>query len=77
MEIKVNYYGKLAEIAGKSSEIISIEESSVLAVKKTLEQNYISMTDLTYQIAESNAILNENDSILTKELDIFPPFSGG
>lgn len=77
MNITVTYFGKLTELTGKSSEELTLEESTVKGVKSALEQKYSSMKDMTYQVAENNSILTNEDTIQTTTLDIFPPFSGG
>ena len=77
MNVTVTYFGKLTELTGKSSEELTLKESTVKGVKTALEQKYASMKDMTYQIAENNSILTNEATIQTTTLDIFPPFSGG
>ena len=77
MNVTVTYFGKLTELTGKSSEVLSIDDLSVKGVKSALELAYPSFKNRTYQIAENNSVLTSGDTIKTKNLDIFPPFSGG
>lgn len=77
MKVTVTYFGKLTELTGTTSEELTLEELSVKGVKGALEQKYPSMKNMTYQVAENNSILTNEDPIQTTTLDIFPPFSGG
>lgn len=77
MTVTVTYFGKLTEVTGKSYEELRLEAATVKGVKTALEQHYPSLKDMTYQVAENNSILTNEDTIQTTTLDIFPPFSGG
>lgn len=77
MNITVTYFGKLIELTGRTLEDITIEESSVVGVKTALEKAHPAFKNRTYQLAENNSILQQEDRLKTRALDVFPPFSGG
>ena len=77
MKITLSYFGRLTELTGKTSEVISVDDMRVRAIKVQLEQIYPTLKTMSYQLAENNNILNQEASIQTQRLDVFPPFSGG
>ena len=77
MEIYLTYYGRLTEITGKTSEQIEVEGVMASDIKKKLGSMYPSLQTMQFTLAENNALLGENDLFTSKQLDVFPPFSGG
>ena len=77
MIITLTYFGRLTELTGKSMESLDIKDETVRGIRKSLEEFYPTLCEMTYQLAANNSILNEDDSITVNRLDVFPPFSGG
>lgn len=77
MELHLTYFGQLAEITGNHDETLKITGDDVLALKEAIVMKYPGMQQLSFVVAQQNRLLNENDKITRRELDVFPPFSGG
>jgi len=77
MEITLKYYGKLVELIGKAEEVLSIENITVKELILWLENEYPELNQLTIKIAQNNRIGLIEDPIISTNIDVFPPFSGG
>ncbi len=77
MEVTLTYYGKLVELIGKTSEEINIDNSTVNELLLWLENEYPAIAQLSIQIAQDHTIGKLDDNITAKQIDVFPPFSGG
>ena len=77
MQITFHFFGQLAELTGGSSAQLDVEMTSVGNIRKKLIEHYPELNTMSFQLAADNAILREDESITTHEVDVFPPFSGG
>lgn len=80
MEIKVKYFGMIADITKKTEEMFIIEEASnsVNKLKLKLEIIYPKILVVNYSVAVNQKFLQNN--ILLKNKDtvaLLPPFAGG
>jgi len=79
MQIKVKYFGQIAELTDREDEIFSFESGltigdlrqRILAEYETLNTINFRMS-LNKEIVESETIISEND-----EIGMLPPFAGG
>lgn len=76
-DITVNYYGKLAELIGTNQELVQTTAESIGDFSLFLRQRHPSLCDMTLQIAQNNHIESSEAPLSSKEVDVFPPFSGG
>jgi molybdopterin converting factor small subunit len=77
MDITLTYYGKLVEVVGKSQELRDIQAITLQELVIWLEKEYPDLKRFSLKIAQNNAIGELKDEITSKNIDIFPPFSGG
>ncbi len=79
MELKILYFGMIAEITQKKEEILSVQEKcSLIELKNILKNEYQGLGSLSFKVAIDRKI--STDSILldsTNEIALLPPFSGG
>jgi molybdopterin synthase sulfur carrier subunit len=80
MDIKIKYFGAIADAIGKNEEMFSLESGriSLFDLKKQLENIHPGIQNISYSmavnqsIAKSDILVNAND-----ELALLPPFAGG
>lgn len=77
MDITLTYYGKLVEVVGKSQELRDIQAITLQELLIWLENEYPDLKNLSLKIAQNNTIGELEDEITSKNIDIFPPYSGG
>ena len=77
MDVTLTYYGKLVEVVGKSQELRDIQAITLQELVIWLEKEYPDLKRFSLKIAQNNAIGELKDEITSKNIDIFPPFSGG
>lgn len=79
MTIKVNYYGMLAEIVGKTSEELDFPLSDQgLLLKPYFETKYPKLHEMNYKIAVNQQFTEELDTKRNvSEIALMPPFAGG
>lgn len=77
MDVTLTYYGKLVEVVGKSKEVLDVEAITIQELVIWLENEYTDLKKLSLKIAQNNTIGELEDEITSKNIDIFPPFSGG
>jgi len=77
MDIKVLFFGVLAEVTGANCkqyhEVISFDE-----LKLRIQDDFPEVVHYNYRISVNNEIIN-NDAILrnSDEVALLPPFAGG
>jgi len=79
MELKVLYFGMIAEATNRKEETISLElGSNVNQLQNLLKDKYKNLQHLSFkvsvdkEISSSEVLLNPNN-----EIALLPPFSGG
>ena len=77
MDVTLTYYGKLVEVVGKSKEVLDVEAITIQELVLWLENEYPDLKKLSLKIAQNNTIGELEDEIISKNIDIFPPYSGG
>ena len=77
MKVRVNLWGILAEVAGKS--YISLSEISNLEQFTTeINQRYPAFKDLNYRISLNGVIKSGNKKLKESDvIDMVPPYAGG
>tara|TARA_R110002124_G_scaffold275831_1_gene446446 strand:+ start:297 stop:536 length:240 start_codon:yes stop_codon:yes gene_type:complete len=79
MNIRILYFGALAEITRESSETLEVEETaSVGLVREILINKYPRLGTEKFKIAVNQNISNEADHVpFDAEVALLPPFAGG
>jgi len=78
MEVKLKYFGMIAQKLAKSDELVNVVDGIELTeLNDQLRQQYPSLSTMNYQLAlnqqlVTNAQLQSND-----EVALLPPFAGG
>jgi molybdopterin synthase sulfur carrier subunit len=77
MELKVRYFGLIAEIAGSGEETLQCSEMTVSGLRRLLYAKYPALKSKDFRFAQNNEILLEESSLTSHEVAVLPPFSGG
>jgi sulfur-carrier protein len=77
MQIKVLFFGELAEITGGNSINFSFSDK-LYDLKNTVLESYPKLKNKSFQLAVNNCLVSENISIKEQDKIVFlPPFAGG
>ncbi|WP_298312745.1 MoaD/ThiS family protein [uncultured Aquimarina sp.] len=79
MELKVLYFGMIAEATGCKEEIILLRSGTTIdQLENLLKDKYESLQHLSFKVAVDKEI-TANDTLLNpnNEIALLPPFSGG
>lgn len=79
MSIKILYFGVLAEIAGKSNELLEWGEGrNTDDVRKVLFEKYPALREKKFKLAVNQQIINGLTEVPTSaDVALLPPFAGG
>jgi len=78
MKVNVKYFGVIAESAGKSEEVLELEQgSSVKDLKNQQIKKYQIQDAESVQIAVNQDLNNEAELKEGDEVAFLPPFAGG
>ena len=77
MELNITYYGKLSEIVGSAQQTMEVECKTIKELVEVLISQYPQLAGISLKIAQNNSICSLDELITHRNIDIFPPFSGG
>lgn len=79
MELKVKYFGALAEEAGLEEEVLNFDKTStgISELKAFCESKYSGISALSYQISVNKKLVTAGDIQDGDEVAFLPPFAGG
>ncbi len=79
MELKIIYFGMIAEAISRTEEIILVPEYCDLnKLYELLKNRYKQLHKLSFTIAVDKEIPSDNKILIPKnEIALLPPFSGG
>ncbi|WP_299260834.1 MoaD/ThiS family protein [uncultured Aquimarina sp.] len=79
MEVKVLYFGMIAEATDRKEELISLESgSNVGQLENLLKDKYENLQHLSFKVAIDKEISSSNTLLTSNnEIALLPPFSGG
>ncbi|MBQ4821054.1 MoaD/ThiS family protein [Aquimarina sp. MMG016] len=79
MELKILYFGMIAEITNCSEEVISVfKDCNTTQLEALLEEKYRRLKDISFKIAINQIIADTNIKLKQdNEIALLPPFSGG
>lgn len=75
-EIKITYFGMIAEKTGTESEIIDKSEIQT-DIRSYLSARYPGIENYSFSIAADLELTDEIDLDSVQEISILPPFAGG
>jgi molybdopterin synthase sulfur carrier subunit len=77
MNLKIRYFGLIAEITNRSEETVAFSKSSVSDLLELLFEKYPALKDKDFQVAQDLEIVSKETLLLESEIALLPPFSGG
>jgi molybdopterin synthase sulfur carrier subunit len=77
MNLKIRYFGLLAEITNRSEETISFSKKTVSDLLELLFEKYPELKEKDFQVAQDLEIVSKDTLLLESEIALLPPFSGG
>ncbi len=79
MEVKLYYFGMIAEVVHKDYEILTITAPiEIKELKKLLTHRYPILNNKKYRIAVNQSLTHKNQMIYKNdEIALLPPFAGG
>ena len=77
MNLKIKYFGLLAEVTKCNEETVEISESTISEVLQILFNKYPSLKEKDFQVVQNNEIVSREIHITNNEIALLPPFSGG
>jgi len=77
MNLKIRYFGLLAEITNRSEETVAFSKSSVSELLELLFEKYPELKEKDFQVAQDLEIVSKETILLKSEIALLPPFSGG
>jgi molybdopterin synthase sulfur carrier subunit len=77
MQLKIKYFGLLAEVTNCQEEYVNSSLSTVKDLLDMLHKKYPELKDKDFQIAQNNTIVALENKLKNTEIALLPPFSGG
>ena len=77
MELRIKYFGVLAEIAGCNEEKISTEQLIISDVIDLIIKKHPEIKGCSFKIAQNKVIVDNATRVDGSEIAVLPPFSGG
>ncbi|MFS4418062.1 MoaD/ThiS family protein [Maribacter sp. 2307ULW6-5] len=77
MEIEIKYFGMIAEVTGKPSEVLEFSAGPISSVKEHLFATYPELQQKNFRIAQDQELVADNAPLNGREIAILPPFAGG
>ncbi|MFT5436225.1 MAG: molybdopterin synthase sulfur carrier subunit [Ulvibacter sp.] len=77
MNLKIRYFGLIAEITNRSEETIAFSKASVSDLLELLFEKYPELKEKDFQVAQDLEIVSKDTLLLESEIALLPPFSGG
>ena len=77
MEIRIRYFGVIAEKTGCFEEEISIDNGRVTDLLALVIDKYPKLETADFSVAQDKIIVDDTMKLNGKEIAILPPFSGG
>lgn len=77
MNVKIKYFGLLAEITQCSNEVLVFSETTISELLEVLYSKYPSLRAKDFQVAQHLKIVSKDVAVSEDEISLLPPFSGG
>lgn len=77
MELKIKYFGLLAEVTNCEEESIFFSGNFISELLETLYTRYSGLKDKDFQVAQNMELVSPEDKITSANIVLLPPFAGG
>lgn len=77
MQLKIKYFGLLAEITQCKEETIECSYTLVSEVIDMLFKKYPKLKTIDFQVAQNHEMVSRESLVNETEMALLPPFSGG
>ena len=77
MLLTIKYFGMLAELTNCNEETIVFSGSYISELLEELFQKHNSLKDNPFQVAQNNELVPLGTKLISQEIVLLPPFSGG
>jgi molybdopterin synthase sulfur carrier subunit len=77
MNLKIKYFGLLAEISGCREEELEFSKTTVSELMEALFKKHPSLKERDFQVAQNHEITSREMPVTENEIALLPPFSGG
>ena len=77
MNLKIKYFGLIAEITNCSEEDILFSKSTVSELLEFIYTKYPALKEKDFKVAQNMELVDNNSKITSPEIALLPPFSGG
>ena len=77
MEIRIRYFGMVAEKTGCYEEQINIDNGRVTDLLALVIGKYPKLETTDFSVAQDKIIVDDTMKLNGKEIALLPPFSGG
>ncbi|MEL6810972.1 MAG: MoaD/ThiS family protein [Bacteroidota bacterium] len=77
MNIKLMYFGMLAEVTGCSEENLRTEATHIAELKEILLEKYPELQSKDFRIAQDEELVSGEVVLNGSQIALLPPFSGG
>ncbi|NQX84575.1 MAG: MoaD/ThiS family protein [Flavobacteriaceae bacterium] len=77
MNLKVKYFGLIAEITNCSEETIPFSKHTVAEFLDLIFSKYPALKNKDFKVAQNMQLVNIETKISSAEIALLPPFSGG
>lgn len=77
MTITIHYFGMIAELTRKTSEVLEVSTFPISGLKEQLFALYPELQKKNFRIAQNQELVEDEEMLSGKEIAILPPFSGG
>lgn len=78
MELRLNYFGMIAEATNIQQEKLDVDVQTINDLKLKLVEKYPAIIKLNYQFAVNQHLVEDNFQLNNgDEIALLPPFAGG
>lgn len=77
MNLKIKYFGLIAEITNCSEETITFSKHTVSELLDLIFNKYPALKDKDFKVAQNMELVGNDSKITTPEIALLPPFAGG
>lgn len=77
MKVTIKYFGLLSEVTKCEEETIDFSKTLISEVLEELCIKYPNLRNKDFQVAQNQELVSFDTKLLSNELVLLPPFSGG
>ncbi len=77
MQITIKYFGLLSEVTGCKEEVYEFSGGSIAKLIDELYVKHPSLRNKEFQVAQNQELVPLKTELISNEIVLLPPFSGG